>query len=93
MSVKWRASRKKYEVRWREGGREHSRLFDRKGDADALHLEIKRRKQLGTLAATVIQSRVTLAEFMEQEWWPRYAIPNLKASTRRRYLGRSATTS
>lgn len=44
MSVKWRANRKKYEVRRREGGREHSRLFARRGDADALDLEIKRRK-------------------------------------------------
>jgi integrase len=29
---------------------------------------------------------MTLAEFMAEEWWPRYAIPNLKPSTRRRYL-------
>jgi hypothetical protein len=34
----------------------------------------------------VIQSRQTLAEFIEQDWWPRYAIPNLAPDTRRRYL-------
>jgi len=34
----------------------------------------------------VIQSRLTLAEYVRDEWWPRYAVPNLKPSTRRRYL-------
>jgi integrase len=76
----------KYEVKWREGGRMRSRAFERKGDADAFDLECKRRKQLGSLAPSVMQSRMTLAEFVEQEWWPRYAVPNLKPSTRRRYL-------
>jgi integrase len=42
--------------------------------------------QLGALAPGVIQSRMTLAEFVREEWWPRYAIPNLKPSTQRRYL-------
>lgn len=75
-----------YEVRWTEGGRKRSRTFVRKGDADAFDVDIKRRKQLGALAPTVIQSRMTLAEFVETEWWPRYAIPNLAPDTRRRYL-------
>lgn len=75
-----------HEVRWREGGRECSRTFARKGDAEAFDLDIKRRKQLGPLASGVIMSRVTLAEFMVGDWWPRYAIPNLRASTRKRYL-------
>ncbi len=75
-----------YEVRWREGGRQRTRLFSKKGDAQAFELDIKRRRQLGPLAAGVIQNRVTLAEFVRDEWWPRYAIPNLKESTRRRYL-------
>ena len=34
----------------------------------------------------IIQSRKTLAEFVEEEWWPRHAIPNLAPDTRRRYL-------
>jgi integrase len=75
-----------YEVRWTEGGRKRSRTFVRKGDADAFDVDVKRRKQLGALAPTVIQSRMTLAEFVETEWWPRYAIPNLAPDTRRRYL-------
>jgi integrase len=86
MSVKFKDSRGKYEVRWREGGRARSRLFDRKGDADAFDLDVRRRKQLGSLAPSVLQSKVTLAEFVEMEWWPRYAIPNLAPDTRRRYL-------
>lgn len=63
-----------------------SRVFDRKRDADAFELDTKRRRQLGPLASTVLQSRVTLAEFMAEEWWPRYAIPNLAEDTCRRYL-------
>jgi integrase len=75
-----------YQVKWREGGRQRSRMFDRSGDADAFELEIARRKQLGPLAGTVMVSRMTLAEFVTEEWWPRYAIPNLDPETRRRYL-------
>lgn len=82
-----RDTRKGYEVMWREGGRQRSRMFDRKGDADAFELDVKRRQQLGPLASTVMVSRMTLAEFMQEEWWPRYAIPNLKDSTRRRDRG------
>ena len=85
MSIEKRQGRG-YRVEWREGGRRHSRTFDRKGDADAFELDVKRRRQLGPLASGVILSRVTLAEFMGEEWWPRYAIPNLKPATRRRYL-------
>jgi integrase len=78
--------RPQYEARWREGGRERSRLFVRSGDADAFEQDLKRRRALGPLAGSVIQSRKTLAEFMDEEWWPRYAIPNLDEDTRRRYL-------
>jgi integrase len=39
-----------------------------------------------TAAPGIIQSRQTLAEFVEEEWWPRYAVPNLAPDTRRRYL-------
>jgi integrase len=76
----------RYEVRWREGGRQRSRSFAKKGDAQAFELDVKRRRALGPLAAGVLQSRMTLAEFVSEEWWPRYAVPNLKPSTRRRYL-------
>lgn len=84
MSVRRRG--KQFEVRWTEGGRKLSRSFLRAEDARAFDLDIKRRKQLGALAPGIIQSRQTLAEFVEEEWWPRYAIPNLAPETRRRYL-------
>ncbi len=77
---------KQFEVRWTEGGRKLSRSFLRAEDARAFDVDIKRRKQLGALAPGIIQSRQTLAEFVEEEWWPRYAIPNLAPDTRRRYL-------
>ena len=84
MSVRRRG--KQFEVRWTGGDRKLSRNFLRAEDARAFDLDIKRRKQLGALAPGIIQSRQTLAEFMEEEWWPRYAIPNLAPDTRRRYL-------
>lgn len=87
MSVRKRPDRDgQFEVRFREGGRHRSRLFVTKGDADAFELDLRRRRQLGPLAATVLQSRMTLAEFVREEWWPRYAVPNLRESTQRRYL-------
>jgi integrase len=76
----------RYVARWREGGRHRSRTFLLAGDRDAFLLDVKRRKQLGSLAPSVMQSRLTLAEFVESDWWPRYALPSLKDSTRRRYL-------
>jgi integrase len=79
----------KFEVKWRDGGRGapiRSRTFERAGDAEAFELDVKRRKQLGSLAPSVLQSKQTLAEFVEEDWWPRYAIPNLAEDTRRRYL-------
>jgi integrase len=79
----------KFEVKWRDGGRGApmgSRTFERAGDADAFDLEVKRRRQLGSLAPSVLQSRTSLAEFVEEDWWPRYVIPNLAEDTRRRYL-------
>ena len=84
MSVRRRG--KHFEVRWTEGGRKLSRSFLRAEDARAFDLDIKRRRQLGALAPGIIQSRQTLAQFMEEEWWPRYALPNLAPDTRRRYL-------
>ena len=81
----------RWEVRWWEGKRHPSRQFERKADAEAFETEVKRRKQLGALAPGVLQSRMTLGEFIEEEWWPRYAIPNLAEDTRRRYLEILAT--
>ncbi len=86
MSLTFNPNRSKWEVRWLEGGRHLSRLFERKGDAEAFDLELRRRKQLGALAPSVLQSRITVSQFVLDDWWPRYAIPTLAPDTRRRYL-------
>ncbi len=87
MSIQKRAERAgAYRVMWRQGGRQRSRTFTRKGDARAFERDVERRKALGPLASQVIMSRVSLAEFVEQEWWPRYAVPNHAPDTRRRNL-------
>lgn len=86
MSVRRRPDRgNRPEVRWKEGGRHRSRLFDKVRDAEAFDREIKRNKQLGTLASSVLQSHMTLTDFVRDEWWPKYAIPNLDQSTREVY--------
>jgi len=52
-----------YCVRWREHGRNRSRTFDRKPDAEAWDREVKRRRQLGPLAVEQLTDRtVTLGE-------------------------------
>ena len=48
-----KTGRKIYRVRWRPGGRGstfHSRVFDRREDAERFETEVLRRKQLGDLA-------------------------------------------
>lgn len=76
---------KRYDATNKVNGKRHTRTFVRKGDADAYDADFKRRKQLRSLAPSVIDSKLTLLEFFEGEWWPRYAVPNLRDDTRRRY--------
>jgi integrase len=74
-----------WRVRWREGGRERSRVLGRKRDAEAFDAEIRRRRRIGDLAL-LDAGRETLADFAE-EWWRLYAMPNLSARTKRSYAG------
>jgi len=73
-------------ARWREHGRQHSRKFTLKGDAEAWEREIKRRAQLGPLAVAQLTARggLTLDEWIEQRWAPEHAA-GLEHSTRERY--------
>ena len=73
-------------VRWREAGHQLQRTFIKRGDAVSFETDVKRRQQLGAVAPGVIQSRMTLAKFVREDWWPRYAVSNLKQSTQWRYL-------
>jgi integrase len=72
-----------WRVRWREGGRNRSKVLGRKRDAEAFDAEVRRRQRTGALA-TLDAGRERLDEFAE-EWWRVYAVPNLAASTLRRY--------
>ena len=74
-----------WRVRWREGGRNRARTFDRKADAARFETEIRRRQQTGDLPR-IEGGRETLAVFAEK-WWKTYAVPNLAPKTRRTYAG------
>jgi integrase len=73
-------------LRWREGDKQRSRLFDRKGDAEDFDADRRRRRQLGPLAVHLLTARdgATLDQWVEQRWAPEHA-ENLEASTRERY--------
>jgi hypothetical protein len=75
-SVVWR-------VRWRQAGRNRSKVLGRKRDAEAFDAELRRRKRVGDLAV-LDSGKETLAEF-GAEWWRLYAEPNLAPTTLRVY--------
>jgi len=72
-----------WRVRWRQGGRNRSKVLGRKRDADAFDAEIRRRRRLGDLGL-IDAGNERLADFGE-EWWRLYAEPNLSKSTLRLY--------
>jgi integrase len=81
-----KTGRKIYRVRWRPAGRGstfHSRVFDRREDAERFETEVRRRKQLGDLAH-LERGKQTLDEFA-REWWQRYASKELARKTQNRY--------
>ena len=69
-----------WRVRWRQAGRNRSKVLGRKRDADAFDAEIVRRKRTGELAR-LDAGKELLADFGE-EWWRLHAEPNLARSTR-----------
>jgi integrase len=72
-----------WEVRYRDGGRHRSKVFDRKADAENFQAEVRRRKQLGTIAHLHAGDDL-LADFAV-EWWRLHAKPNLEPSTLNHY--------
>ena len=68
-----RGRRVRWLVRWREEGRERSRTFDRKTDAEDFEREQRRRAQLGAHAPAA-PSTVRLDDWL-REWWARDARP------------------
>lgn len=81
-----RAGKVTWEVRWREYGRQCSRTFDRRRDAEAFNVDLKRRRQLGPLALQqlTIRGGPTLGQWIEERWAPEHAAM-LAQSTRERY--------
>jgi integrase len=75
-----------YEVRWREHGRQRSRAFKLKKDAETWDSEVTRRRQLGPLAVQQLTARnvPTLGQWIVERWAPEHAA-TLEASTRERY--------
>ena len=72
-----------WRVRWRESGRNRSKVLGRKRDAEAFDAELRRRKRTGEIAL-LDAGKETLAAFGE-DWWCLYAEPNLAATTLKTY--------
>jgi integrase len=70
MSVQRRGT--SWQVTWREGGRQRGRTFDRKRDADALDVELRRRRRLGTLSSLDAGTE-PLDAYVTETWAPTYA--------------------
>jgi integrase len=77
-----------WQVRWRERarGREvnRARTFDTKRDAELWDVEVRRRRQLGTLAQ-LDAGRETLHDYVT-ETWAKSHLPGLAPKTRREYV-------
>ncbi len=58
-------------------------MIGRKGDAQALDVELKRAKRLGAVAP-IDTSRETVTDFAHT-WWNRYVVPNLARHTQLAY--------
>lgn len=62
-----------WRVKWREDGRQRSRTFARKRDAEAWDADVKRRHQLGPLAVRQLTERgPTLGEWIAERWVPEH---------------------
>ena len=73
-----------YRVRWLEDGRQRSRTFASKRDADLFDAEATRRRQLGSLH--VLRASRTLDRFVRDSWAPERAH-DLASATRSFYAG------
>jgi integrase len=62
----------RYRVRWREHGRNRAETFDRRRDAELFEGDIRRRRQLGTLAQLDAGTE-TLDDYVSLTWAPTHA--------------------
>lgn len=72
-----------HRVRWREGGQNKSRTFDRRRDAEDFDAAIRLRKRAGGVMA-ISAGDQELADFVA-DWWTVHAEPNLRRSTLEQY--------
>src|SRR5947207_13352454 len=63
----------RYRVRWREHGRNLAETCDRRRDAELFEADVRRRRQLGTLAQ-LESGTETLDDFVTRVWTPVHAI-------------------
>ena len=82
--MKRRPDTGKWEVRWRDGGRNRSKSFTRKSDADRFKREVDQAREVGK-PLEHDRGRELLAEFVEI-WWERHVIPECSRSTQGGYL-------
>lgn len=82
MAERARRAKAKYVHRWWEGDTRRKASFDLKGDRDDFVRELRRLQQ--SRGIIDVGRDVTLGEWVE-DFWRLHAIPNLEASTRRRY--------
>ena len=74
----------RWRVKYRLAGRQHSRTFDRKGDAVTFDSDIRRRRQLGpVLAAELERETETVDDFIRGPW--RAHAATLAPKTREKY--------
>lgn len=73
-------------MRWREAGRNRSKVIGTKADARLFDADLTRRARMGELSA-LDSGKVTLGIFAEETWWPMFVRPNLARQTRESYAG------
>lgn len=78
--------RRGWRVRWREAdGRQRSRTFERRADAETFDSEIRRRRRMGPAAvAQLTGGGLSLNEWMAGNWRPQHSAV-IEASTLRTY--------
>jgi integrase len=83
VSYRWREDRGRWEVKWREHGRQRSRLFRFEQDAKDFDNELYRRRRMG-FTLPFDRGSEPLSAWGE-EAWPVYFVPRLSENTRAQY--------
>jgi integrase len=73
----------KWEVRWRENGRNRSKSFTHKADAQRFEADVHRAQETGR-PLEFDRGKDLLSDFV-RIWWRRHVVPNLAKNTRDSY--------